>query len=136
LRCKLRYRPFISGHIGPAAVSAASISFVALILAYCIRKEMGFKRTMAISIVVAAAVNAVIALVGAYLNYGTVSTAALLKPILDMIDALYGPALAGQAEAEAMLGEIKNMLTGSYVGYSVVASILVGLFYFPVGRWF
>ena len=121
--------------IGPAAVSVSAVTFVAFAFAYCIRKNKNFKFTMVAGILTVAAVNGAVTLIGAYLTYGTVSLSVMVKPILDMMDAVYGPVLAGQEGAKGAMDNIKNILTGSYVGYSMVASIVSAYFTFLCGRF-
>lgn len=119
--------------VGPAGVSLAAVACVAFVLAYCIRRGKNYKSTMAAGIITVVAVNGAISLIGAYLTYGTVSPAVILKPVLDMVDTVYGPMLAAQEGAGATMDNIKRVLTNSYVGYTVVASLVSAYFTFLWG---
>jgi hypothetical protein len=123
------------GQVGPTVVSTASVVLVGFVLAYFISKNRSFKTTMAAAIITVTALNTAVSLIAAYLTYGTVSPEVILKPVLDMVDATYRPILAGQEGGEAVMVNMKNMLTQSYIGYSVVASILSAYFTFLWGRF-
>ena len=124
---------FFSGMIAPALVSLSIIVGIGFVLAGCIHRAKSFHFTVTATIISVVAMNAVITLIGTYIQYGIITTQTILAPILDMADSLYTPLFSGEGSQEA-LQELKTIMANSYIGYTIVSGIVMAYFAFLFGR--